>query len=153
MVVLCPSGVVKATLDEIRSAGRRGRECGVLWLGRRNEGCVRIVEAYRPAQNASDRMFEFPPGSMAALEQKLIQERYMIPAQVHSHPGRAFHSLADDHGAVIRHGGALSLVVPDFGLQTTVERFLADSKVYRLSDENRWTEVGAMELDKCLRVV
>ena len=62
MVVLCPSEVVTATLDEIRSAGRRRRECGVLWLGRRSGGCVRIVEAYRPAQNASDRMFEFPPG-------------------------------------------------------------------------------------------
>ena len=77
----------------------------------------------------------------------------MIPAQVHSHPGRAFHSLADDHGAVIRHGGALSLVVPDFGLRTTVDRFLVDAKVYRLSDENRWIEVGAMELGKCLRVI
>ena len=153
MLVRCPSRVVNATLEELRLAGRGGRECGILWLGSRRGGCVRITESYRPEQTASGRTFEFPPESMAALERKLVEERCMIGAQVHSHPGAAFHSRADDRGAVIRHGGALSLVVPDFGLRTTVERFLADTKVYRLSDDNQWVEVGAQELDGCLRIV
>ena len=97
-------------------------------------------------------MFEFPAASMAALERKLIRERYMVAAQVHSHPREAFHSIADDRGAVIRHGGALSLVVPDFGLRTTSDSFFTDTKVYRLSMENRWIEIGELELNECLRI-
>lgn len=37
-------------------------------------------------------------------------------ARVHSHPGEAFHSSADDRNPALTHEGALSLVVPYFGL-------------------------------------
>ena len=97
-------------------------------------------------------MFFFPASAMEALQERLVRDRYMIGAQVHSHPHEAFHSVADDRGAIVRHGGALSLVVPDFGLRTTSNRFLADTRVYRLSGENRWVEVRDSELCQCLRI-
>ena len=37
-------------------------------------------------------------------------------ARIHSHPGLAFHSPADDANPVLTHEGALSIVVPFFGL-------------------------------------
>lgn len=37
-------------------------------------------------------------------------------ARVHSHPGPAFHSATDDRNPALRHEGALSIVVPWFGL-------------------------------------
>lgn len=37
-------------------------------------------------------------------------------ARIHSHPGEAFHSRADDANPVLTHEGALSIVVPFFGL-------------------------------------
>lgn len=152
MLVSCPFGVVRDTLSAIQAAGRDGRECGILWLGTRWGNRVSIKEAYRPAQYAHSRMFHFPPASIAALQERLVQKRYMIGAQVHSHPREAFHSPADDRGAVIRHGGALSLVVPHFGLHATSQDFLADTKVFRLSDENEWVEVGKSEIAECLRI-
>lgn len=144
--------MVKDTLAVLRAAGKRSRECGVLWLGTRKGDRVRIKEAYRPEQYTESRMFYYPPSSMAALRQKLVQERYMIGAQVHSHPREAYHSLADDGGAIVGHRGALSLVVPDFGLRTQLTSFLVDTKVYRLSGENRWIEVAEAELHECLRI-
>jgi len=36
----------------------------------------------------------------------------MVAAQVHSHPDEAFHSKGDDEWAIVRHEGALSIVVP-----------------------------------------
>ena len=152
MLISCPSGVVRDTLAALQEAGRYRRECGILWLGTRRGNRVCIKEAYRPAQYAHSRMFHFPAASIAALQERLVQKRYMIGAQVHSHPREAFHSPADDRGAVIRHGGALSLVVPHFGLHTTYKGFLADTKVFRLSDENEWIEVAKPELDECLRI-
>lgn len=41
-------------------------------------------------------------------------ERYV--ARVHSHPGAAYHSATDDGNPALRHEGALSIVVPFFGL-------------------------------------
>lgn len=37
-------------------------------------------------------------------------------ARIHSHPAEAFHSLADDQNPVLIHEGAISIVVPFFGL-------------------------------------
>jgi hypothetical protein len=40
----------------------------------------------------------------------------LFVARIHSHPGEAFHSAADDANPVLTHVGALSIVVPYFGL-------------------------------------
>lgn len=42
------------------------------------------------------------------------EERYV--ARIHSHPGQASHSPTDDANPAITHEGALSIVVPYFGL-------------------------------------
>ena len=91
---------------------------------------------------------------MAALHGDLRSRRVMVAAQVHSHPRDAFHSKADDRWAIVRHEGALSLVVPNFALGTTVATFLDDTKVYRLSMSDQWVEVLKPELDRsCLRII
>lgn len=40
----------------------------------------------------------------------------LFVARIHSHPAEAFHSPADDANPVLTHEGALSIVVPFFGL-------------------------------------
>lgn len=42
------------------------------------------------------------------------EDRYV--SRIHSHPGLAFHSPADDANPAITHEGALSVVTPFFGL-------------------------------------
>jgi hypothetical protein len=37
-------------------------------------------------------------------------------ARIHSHPGAAYHSATDDRNPALRYEGALSIVVPYFGL-------------------------------------
>src|SRR6266404_6352259 len=133
MSVLCSSSLVEATLAHLHEAGQAVRECVVLWLGRREGGQVRVVSAYRPLQSAAEDMFQIPPAGMAALHTELRRNRFMVAAQVHSHPREAFHSRADDRWAIVRHEGALSLVVPHFASGTTVSNFLQDTKVYRFS--------------------
>lgn len=41
-------------------------------------------------------------------------ERFL--ARIHSHPAAAFHSPTDDRNPVLTHEGAISIVVPFFGL-------------------------------------
>ncbi|NIH69207.1 Mov34/MPN/PAD-1 family protein [Modestobacter marinus] len=49
------------------------------------------------------------------LARALTAEELFV-ARIHSHPAEAFHSAADDANPVLTHEGALSIVVPFFGL-------------------------------------
>lgn len=110
MLITCPSQMVDHTLAHLKEAGKRDCECVVLWLGQRADDCVQIQQTYLPMQKAKSDMFWIPPDGMADLQRLLRSHRYMVAAQVHSHPAAAFHSLADDRWAIIRHENALSLV-------------------------------------------
>lgn len=66
-----------------------------------------------------------------------LEERYL--ARVHSHPGEAFHSDTDDANPALTHNGALSIVVPYFGLG--LRRGLSACAVYRL-DGGGWEELA-----------
>lgn len=61
-------------------------------------------------------------------------------ARIHSHPGDAFHSATDDANPVITFDGAISIVVPYFGLG--LRRGLSACAVYR-HDKGRWTELSS----------
>lgn len=134
----CTNSTISQTLGFLQEAGRSRQECVVLWLGRRHETHIEICEVLHPLQNAHADMFHLPPASMNKIMEYLRQNRIMIAAQVHSHPKQAFHSPADDMWAIIRHVGAVSIVLPDFALHTTLSTFFHDAAFFNLSPENRW---------------
>ena len=153
MLVTCSSTVLATTLTHLREAGTRRCECIVLWLGRPAEGVIRVEEAYVPPHEAREDMFHIPRASMTSLHAHLRKHRLMVAAQVHSHPREAFHSLADDRWAIIRHEGALSLVVPYFAASTTPLNFGDKVKVYCFSDTAEWVEVPRAEVEaRCLQL-
>lgn len=141
MLVVCPIAVVDATLIHLREAGARRCECVALWLARRRETEIVVEQVYRPVQRAKADMFHIPRDGMVALHAELRRSRLMVAAQVHSHPREAFHSAADDRWAIVRHEGALSLVVPEFAARTRVEAFLDQARVFRFSAAATWLEV------------
>ncbi|MBO1754836.1 hypothetical protein [Allobranchiibius sp. CTAmp26] len=61
-------------------------------------------------------------------------------ARIHSHPGDAFHSAADDVNPVISFQGGISIVVPFFGLG--LRRGLDACAVYQFCDGS-WKELMA----------
>ena len=139
--VICPAPVVGATIQALRDAGARGNEGIVLWLGPRRSHAVEIAQAYVPEHVARRDMFHIPPSGMRKLQARLRANRWMIGAQVHSHPQRAFHSHADDTWAVVRHVGALSIVAPYFARDVNIRSFLADCATFELDAHNMWLEV------------
>ncbi len=146
MHVTCTNAIVEVTLAWLREAGQKRRECVALWLGRRGPATIDVADVYRPEQTADIDMFHIPPRGMTELHAVLRQRRLMVAAQVHSHPAEAFHSKADDRWAIVRHEGALSLVVPHFAIKTTTQNFLSHTKVYRFTATSRWEEIPEAQL-------
>ncbi|MEZ2144809.1 Mov34/MPN/PAD-1 family protein [Bradyrhizobium sp. DN5] len=150
--VICKRHHIEETLKHLQEAGRRGNECVVLWLGRESAAGIEIEAVCRPAQVAGADIFRIPPPAMREIIGILAQHGWKIAAQVHSHPREAFHSLADDKWAIVRHENALSLVVPYFAAQTTAFSFMQDQKTFRLSADNHWQELAAWEIGKWLQI-
>jgi proteasome lid subunit RPN8/RPN11 len=149
----CPPGLVDETLESLRAAGRRCTEGVVLWLAKRplTEG-VAIAETYVPEHYAEVDVFRIPPSGMTAMMAHLRERKLGLAAQVHSHPHRAFHSRADDAWAIVRHEGALSIVVPDFAAGVTAANFLEMAATFRLSPTDQWIAVPQHELPDHLAI-
>ncbi|MGE0093062.1 MAG: hypothetical protein AB7M05_13810 [Alphaproteobacteria bacterium] len=137
--ISCTREVLRETISILRMGGQRGEERVALWL---STAAVRkpaiVTEVYEPDQIADFDYFRLPPGSMRSLMAHLGSTRRRIVAQIHTHPGRAFHSKVDDEWAIIRHVGALSLVLPRFAAKTTPENFLVKVKTYEYSPTGKW---------------
>lgn len=137
--ITCRAAVVTDTIEILRQGGRRGEERVALWLsGAAARTPAPVVEVHEPDQIAAIDYFNLPSESMRSLMGHLTATRRRIVAQIHTHPGRAFHSEADAEWAIIRHVGALSLVLPRFAADTTLGSFLERVKIYELSPAGEW---------------
>jgi proteasome lid subunit RPN8/RPN11 len=150
--VTVAAGVVEGTLTELREGGAEGCERLVLWLGRRRAGGFNVTAGLVPPQECERDRFFVAPSGMTAVFDELRRERLMIVAQVHSHPGDAFHSEADDELAMVRHEGAFSIVVPRFARGVSVPSFLRDAAVFRLSADNIWEPLSNLQAHQALEV-
>lgn len=146
------SSLVVQTLDILREAGERNSESIVLWLGRHTGSNISVAERYVPAHEADYDYFRIPGHAMSELLSHLGNTRTLIAAQVHSHPRKAFHSIPDDKWAVVRHEGALSLVVPYFARKTTTGNFVDRIAAFRLSRQNIWEELSPEDRARSIKV-
>lgn len=143
--VFVEDGVVSATLASLQEAGEREFECLALWLGSVDRDRAVVSEIIVPTQKAvrsedgvgyfveSDELFE--------LNKMLADSGLRLIAQVHSHPGEAYHSTTDDEYAIVTVEGGFSLVVPDFGHASPNPATWA---VYRLK-HGEWKELTSRQ--------
>ena len=73
-------------------------------------------------------------------------------ARIHSHPGCAFHSARDDRNPALRFEGALSIVVPYFGLG--LRRGNLETSAVLVRHARRWVDLApGPRRDEVIRVV
>lgn len=118
-VMAVPQSALRLTWDHLRWAGARGDECFVLWAGADKPWGQLITKVIRPEQQAlrtaRGEVGVYVPGdALFAITRSLYETGDVLLAQVHAHPGRAYHSETDNRYPIVTHHGALSVVVPDF---------------------------------------
>jgi len=137
--------VIATTLRVLQQFGTHGCEGLVLWVGEVTEGQARITRAVvpdqRPIKSEEGVGYFIDSHVLFELNQRLSETGLRLIAQVHSHPGEAYHSETDDRYAIVTADGGLSLVVPDFGNAPADPTLWA---VYRLSSGN-WHELDIVQ--------
>jgi hypothetical protein len=132
------TGVVRATFDALRECGRGECECVVYWTG---PACADLVDALEhPVHRRSAFGYEVDDGWLTELWKRLWTSRRSVKAQVHTHPGEAFHSATDDKWPIVSQAGFLSIVIPNFALG---ESSLDSAWLGRLLADGTWRRVGS----------
>jgi hypothetical protein len=152
--ILCTHEVLRTTIAALRHGGEYGEERVALWIsGASTRALTAIEEVYEPNQVAEFDYFRLPSVAMRLLMKDLRSTRRRIAAQIHTHPRRAFHSDVDAEWAIIRHVGALSLVLPRFAKTTTPENFLTEVMTYEYSPTGEWVHCPNHGPDARVRII
>ena len=129
------------TMDAIRSAGREGYELFVIWSGTLDDDVFAVARVHIPEQVS----YKLAPGLCVRIEGSelhrlnvwLFNAQQIVGAQVHSHPGEAYHSEIDNTYPVATLDGSLSIVLPFFGRDGWGS---TDIAAYRL-EQGGWVEL------------
>lgn len=148
-----PLQCVMEVYKHLRYMGREHLEGVALLVGRSNDAVFDIMATIIPAQNSyqleSGLLYSVPGEELFRINKLLYENQLTLIAQVHSHPGAAYHSDTDDAYPIVTVQGGLSIVVPNFGYDAFD---LDDWAVYRLSDRNEWKVLGEDEVRELIKV-
>jgi hypothetical protein len=138
---LISRSLFEETFRRLRECGQDQAECQVLWVSpwAAPESITAVVH---PKHLANIAGFELDSFWVTSFWKELSKNQLGVRIQVHSHPGRAYHSRTDDNWPVIHTAGFLSLVVPDFarGRSCLDGTYLAE-----LLNNGNWQEVPPCE--------
>ena len=73
---------------------------------------------------------------------ELADQNLGVRVQVHTHPGKAFHSKTDDDYPLVHEAGFLSLVIPDFALGPVG---FEQAYLTEIQPDGSWREVAIEE--------
>ena len=147
---MVPPRILAESAGLLRSLSGGVRESVVLWTGFEETATAEVRRVTVPRQRAHRLGFDVPLEERLEIAQQLAQSGEKLLAQLHTHPGRAFHSRTDDLLALPRQSGAISIVVADFAVGWDGD--LRRASVNRHLGEGKWRELSGMEVIKLFEV-
>jgi proteasome lid subunit RPN8/RPN11 len=118
---------------------RRGHE-GVAYVLGQTDGTVTLaIAAVRPEAITTLGSFSISAPAMAKVVRTAMKAGLQVVGQVHTHPGKAYHSDGDVEGARIVYGGFVSVVLPDYGRRLPT---LDGAAIYMFRGEVGFVEVA-----------
>ena len=143
------------THDMLRDYSSADVESMALWAGRLSSANVFDVLAVQvPRQQAikteAGLAVIVEGDELHRLNVWLFRHQLRLIAQLHTHPGSAYHSDTDDAIPIMAARGGLSLVIPDFARGPAELRTYA---VYRLGEDARWHAVDQQAVQELIQVI
>ena len=104
----------RTTEQAFRSCGEFRRECVVAWIAKLSAP-LEVTRVKHLPHASSAVMTEIDPAALYTFNLELMSQEECVVAQLHTHPGAAFHSARDDAFPITHSAGLISLVIPRFG--------------------------------------
>lgn len=131
-----PREIVRKTIRTLKHCGRGECECAVYWIGPAGKD---LIDSYEhPVHRRSPFGYQVDDRWLTNLWKRLAVSGQSIKAQVHTHPGKAYHSEIDDQWPIVSQPGFISVVIPDFaGGEPSLDRFW----IGRLQPDGQWQQI------------
>ncbi|MBA7512905.1 hypothetical protein ES705_04914 [subsurface metagenome] len=110
-----PYSIVEKTLEFFKEYGKHDLEACAIWVGEEHHDIFEIKEVWFPKQENTMISYHIPDIDVHNINVKLNKNKYSAIAQLHTHPGDAFHSSVDDEYTILSLPGSFSIVIPDYG--------------------------------------
>lgn len=130
--------IVKVSFRTLHECGNGECECAVYWTGPALEDVVDGVE--HPIHKRSAFGYVIDDKWLTEFWKQLAASNRSVKAQLHTHPGEAFHSSTDDQWPIVAQPGFLSIVIPEFARG---EPSLARAWVGRLHADGEWRRLAS----------
>ena len=150
--------VLDQTLAYFRGEGSSRFEGFTCWSGRiETDRSASILHcAFPPDSNVGKHEFfaHLDLAATTSIAEQIRSRGEFLLAQLHTHPGRAFHSSVDDNHSISQRRGFLSIVVPRFGLRKFYGRqTLTGCSVNEHQGAGIWREWNSAEVRRRLKVI
>ncbi|MCU0421654.1 MAG: Mov34/MPN/PAD-1 family protein [Bacteroidia bacterium] len=150
-----PVSCVSFLYQHFRNSGAKGLECVGLLAGRYTsdtefEICEAIIPTHKAYNLEGGLLYSVGEEELHRINVLLYEKQLSLVSQIHTHPGRAYHSETDDAYPILATVGGLSIVVPDFAYGKFE---LSAWAVYRLKKDTGWTRLSTKEVSKLITIV
>jgi hypothetical protein len=132
--------VLDATFRHLRECGRGECECVVYWTGPSDSSRANAVE--HPVHHRAAFGYQIGDAWLTDFWKRLAASKRGIKAQIHTHPGEAFHSATDDTWPIVSQAGFMSIVIPDFGRGAIS---LKTAWIGRLDPDGSWRHLASAD--------
>lgn len=138
--LVMPESCLVGLIECLLPANARRHEGVAFLIGRICGETTIAIQSVRPNAITTPGSFFVPAAEMAKVVGIALDQDMQVVAQVHTHPGDAFHSDGDEDGAKIRYPGFFSIVLPDYGDRLPATEGAA---VYLCRENREWEALTA----------
>ncbi|MDH5691227.1 MAG: Mov34/MPN/PAD-1 family protein [Candidatus Bathyarchaeota archaeon] len=152
-MVYVPRPIIKKTTKYLRRYGKQHYEGLLFWSGIQTaSGDAFVTTCIYPritSCSAGHARMDAIPGAEVVSETR--RRGLIVLAQIHSHPGSAFHSGTDNCYPFVFSEGFFSIVVPYFGKKGMEP--LWKCRIYRYGRDEKWHELVKKDIERTFLIV
>lgn len=150
-LILLPFTILKETLKTFKEYGKESLEAFAIWVGQEENSTFKIKEFWIPMQYNTMLSYYVPDIDVHNINVELNKKKYSAIAQLHTHPGNAFHSCIDECYSILFLPGSFSIVVPNFG-NILIKDNLNHMTVYRFIDKE-WILQSIDKVNRLFKII
>ena len=142
-----PDSVLQGTLSRLRKIGHGYNEGIAYWVGILDKDAATITRTIFADDYLGFRNWTYHArvslSTAFKIEEEIHGKNEFLFAQIHTHPGEAFHSFIDDTYPISHRIGFVSIVIPNFAKNVTS---LSECVIFEYLGKARWNDLSAEEI-------
>jgi hypothetical protein len=134
--------IVERSQRVLKAASENGGEAFAVWVGEISGSGAIVFDVWALPAESAELHARVSFREVLSLSDQVAKRSWFVLAQLHTHPGAAFHSDTDDRFPISNQSGFISIVVPGSGRREAGVGWAW----FELLGQGTWRELDASEV-------